>query len=64
LLRKAEFAFENRSMLFDALVTCKIYKKVDFGDVLISKIAAHYGASKTYSFDKAASQLEEFELVG
>jgi predicted nucleic-acid-binding protein len=63
ILRTEEFVVENAAEAWAAL---KAYRdgRADFADGLIGRTNAALGCATTATFDKRASRLDEFTLVG
>ncbi len=55
LLDSKDLLIESSDLVRYALRAC-ISKQVDFADCLIERIAHHYGAVMTYTFDRGASK--------
>lgn len=61
LLSAAQFEFESKDLLWQALAFSRS-SGVDFADCLIAAKNAAAGCSRTLTFDKRASRLDQFAL--
>jgi len=62
ILQTSQFVVEDTGAAWNALSSYK-KSKADFSDALLAEINKNAGCKKTFTFDKRASKLPEFELL-
>jgi predicted nucleic-acid-binding protein len=63
MLATIEFTFEDQSLLLRCVLDYA-EKDADFADILIGNINLNQKCKTTFTFDKKASALKSFEIIG
>ncbi|MHB8764460.1 MAG: hypothetical protein ACYDA8_09030 [Deferrisomatales bacterium] len=62
ILTASQFEIEDRSCAWAAWTDCRS-SKADFSDCLLGRLNRASGCSQTYTFDRAARDLDTFVLL-